>query len=78
MWLVLCQILHHYSKTCLNGHLYLKDSLYIKDTLLSSRFALLHKMNLYCEIIIFRGGSIFVVFVDTINNEFTSPTNYDV
>ena len=22
-----------YSKTCLNGHLYLKDNLYIKDTL---------------------------------------------
>ena len=33
---------------------------------------------LYCEIIIFRGGSIFVVFVDTINNEFTPPTNNDV
>ena len=25
----------HYSKTCLNGHLYLKDNLFIKNTLLS-------------------------------------------
>ena len=32
----------------------------------------------YCGIIIFRGGSIFVVFMDTINHEFTSPTNNDV
>ena len=32
----------------------------------------------YCGIIIFRGGSIFVVFVDSINHEFTSPTNNDV
>ena len=34
--------------------------------------------TIYCGIIIFRGGSIFVVFVDTINHEFTSPTNNDV
>ena len=32
----------------------------------------------YCEIVNFRGGSIIVVFVDTINNEFSSPTNNDV
>ena len=32
----------------------------------------------YCEIIIFLGGLIFVVFMDSINNEFTSPTNNDV
>ena len=32
----------------------------------------------YCGIIIFPGGSIFVVFVDDINNEFRSPTNNDV
>ena len=32
----------------------------------------------YCGIIIFRGGSIFVVFVSTINHEFTSPTNTNV
>ena len=36
------------------------------------------KEDIYCGIIIFRGGSIFVVFVDTINHEFTSPTNNDV
>ena len=29
----------------------------------------------YCEIIIFRGGSIFVVFVDSLIHKFTSPTN---
>ena len=29
----------------------------------------------YCEIIIFRGGSIFVDLVEPTNNEFTSPTN---
>ena len=34
--------------------------------------------SIYCGIIIFRGGSIFVVFVDTINHEFTSPTNTNV
>ena len=40
--------------------------------------AMREEQERYCGIIIFRGGSIFVVFVDTINHEFTSPTNNDV
>ena len=32
----------------------------------------------YCEIIIFRGGSISVDFVEPNSNEFTSPTENDV
>ena len=32
----------------------------------------------YCEIIIFPGGSIFVDFIESINNNFTSLTNNDV
>ena len=36
------------------------------------------RLNLRYGIIIFHGGSIFVVFVDTINNEFTYPTNNDI
>ena len=39
---------------------------------------IIERVVVYCEIIIFRGGSIFVVFKDAINNEFTSPTNNDV
>ena len=37
-----------------------------------------NKIRTQCEIILFCGGSIFVVFIDTINNEFRSPTNNDV
>ena len=29
-----------YSKTCLNGHLYLKDNLYIEDTFLDPKISL--------------------------------------
>ena len=36
-----------YSKTCLNGQLYLKDNLYIKDTLQSPKLAFYRQVFLY-------------------------------
>ena len=35
-------------------------------------------VKIYCEIIIFRGGSIFMDFMEPSSNEITSPTNNDV
>ena len=38
-----------YSKTCLNGHLCVKDNLYIKDTLQSSKKSICALMSLYLK-----------------------------